>query len=70
VPFDNNLAERDLRMLKVQQKISGCFRSWDGAEHAAAIRSYMSTMHKQGHNPLHVLRELFAGRLLAPSPSG
>jgi transposase len=54
----------------VQQKISGCFRSWDGAEHAAAIRSYMSTMHKQGHNPLHVLRELFAGRLLAPSPSG
>ncbi|MBK8046509.1 MAG: IS66 family transposase [Anaerolineales bacterium] len=70
VPFDNNLAERDLRMLKVQQKISGCFRSWEGAEQAAALRSYLSTMCKQGHNPLHVLRELFAGRLLAPSLSG
>jgi len=70
VPFDNNLAERDLRMLKVQQKISGCFRSWDGAMHAAAVRSYLSTMRKQGHNPLFVLRELFAGRLLAPSLSG
>lgn len=70
VPFDNNLAERDLRMLKVQQKISGCFRSWDGAMYAAAIRSYLSTMRKQGHNPLHLLRELFAGRLLAPSLSG
>jgi transposase len=70
VPFDNNLAERDLRMLKVQQKISGCFRSWDGAKHAAAVRSYLSTMRKQGHNPLHLLRELFAGRLLAPSLSG
>lgn len=70
VPFDNNLAERDLRMLKVQQKISGCFRSWSATEQAATLRSYLSTMRKQHHNPLHLLSELFAGRLLAPSLSG
>lgn len=70
VPFDNNLAERDLRMLKVQQKVSGCFRTWQGAECAAALRSYLSTMRKQDHNPLLVLQELFAGRLLSPSLSG
>lgn len=68
VPFTNNTAERAVRMPKVKQKISGCFRTLDGAEHFCVIRSCLDTLHKQGHNMLAVLQRAFAGdpiRLLA-----
>jgi transposase len=61
VPFTNNLGERAIRMPKVKQKISGCFRTLKGAEDFCIIRSYLDTMHKQGHNLFEVLRSTFMG---------
>jgi transposase len=66
VPFDNNLAERDLRMAKVRQKIAGGFRSWRGAEIFCIIRGYISTMRKQGQNVLAALNSVFAGNPTMP----
>src|SRR5436305_1378303 len=67
VDFDNNLAERDLRMLKVQQKVSGCFRSLAGAHAFSRIRGYVSTLRKQGLPLLPALQATLAGHPLLPS---
>ena len=67
IPFDNNQAERELRMLKVQQKISGCFRSSGGGATFGRIRGYLSTLSKQGIKRLAALETTFAGQPLYPS---
>jgi len=61
VPFTNNQAERDIRMVKVQQKISGSFRSWDGAQFFCRIRGYLSTCEKHNISSADALKTLFNG---------
>jgi transposase len=64
-PFANNLAEHAVRMPKVKQRISGCFRTLIGDENFCVVRSYLDTARKQGFGMLHALQAVFSGQALA-----
>ena len=67
IPFDNNQAERAVRMIKVQQKVSGAFRTHTGADTFCALRSYISTVRKHGHNVIDALYNAFLDQPFIPS---
>ena len=67
IPFDNNLAERDLRVVKTRTKISWCFRSFNGAQWFCRIRSFISTLRKQGLEIYDSILSIFSWNLILPS---
>ncbi len=70
VPFTNNLGEQDIRMIKVRLKVSGCFRTLDGAQKFARIRGYLSTARKNKHDLLGAIVKAFQGTPIIPSVKG
>lgn len=69
VPFDNNQAERDIRMIRLQAKISTGWRAEHGIDSFLAVRSYLSTARKHGRNALDVLHQLLTGTPWLPAPT-
>jgi transposase len=67
VPFTNNQGEQDIRMIKVRQKISGCFRTLRGAQMFCRIRSYLSTCRKQGRNLWEAVQQAVIGQPFLPA---
>jgi len=66
VPFDNNLGERDIRMTKLKQKISGCFRTIEGAQRFCRIRGYISTVRKNDGKVIDAIQDAFNGEPVMP----
>jgi len=66
VPFDNNQAERDVRMVKIKQKVSGCFRTIEGAEQFGRARAYISTDRKNAVNIFNAIKDAFGGNPFIP----
>jgi len=66
IPFDNNQGERDVRMIKVKQKVSGTFRSDDGADAFCRIRGYVSTVRKHSQNVIDAVQSAFKGTPFIP----
>ena len=67
IPFTNNLGEQDIRMIKVRMKVSGCFRTIEGARQFARIRGYLSSARKNGINLLDAMTQVFQGTPFIPS---
>ena len=67
--FDNNAAEREIRMVKIKQKLSGGMRTLAGAQDFAAMRSYLATAAKHGRRPFGVVTERTSGNVWIPATS-